>query len=226
LEKILGSLKLRLCQIFLLLPLFLVVGCFDLEMELSLKKDGSGSFSSALIAPKQLASGKLNLARTLVIKPPPENSLHARGDQVAYISKARFKSIADLVTRSGVGLELRQVDSGFLWGLFAPTYRLMVQVEGTAQADAKQAAPLFLGHFFKAVLEVPGEIKVAHAASLAGLSIQPEISQNKRQVKWLVPLDSFLSHQGPLVFAVDFKADLELPPDQRESVKSRVETAS
>ena len=215
--------RLRLFSILCLLPLILVAGCFDLEMELSLKKDGSGVFSSALIAPKQLASGKLNLARPLVVQPPPENSLQTRGDQVAYISKASFQSLSSLVTRPGVELELRQVDSGFLWGLFAPTYRLRAQIEGIAQAEAKQAAPVFIGHFFKAVLEVPGEIETAHAASLEGLSIQPEISDNKRQVKWLVPLDSFLSHQGPLVFAVDFKADLDLPPDQRKSVKSRVE---
>jgi hypothetical protein len=220
-----GAYKLRLFSIMFLLPLMLVAGCFDLEMDLSLKKDGSGVFSSALIAPKQLASGKLNLARALVILPPPENTLQARGDKVAYISKASFKSLADLVTRPGVELELRQVDSGFLWGLFAPTYRLRAQLEGAAQADAKQAAPLFIGHFFKAVLEVPGEIKTAHAASLAGLSIQPEVYENKRQVIWMVPLDSFLSHEGPLVFAVDFKADLALPSDQREKVKSRVETS-
>jgi len=220
------SRALKVLGVFCLLPLLLVAGCFDLEMELSLKKDGSGMLTSALVAPKQLASGKINLQRSLVIQPPPENSLQPRGDQVAYVAKASFKSLAEVVTRPGVELELRLVDEGFLWGLFSSTYRLRAQVEGASQTEAKEAAPLLMGHFFKAVLEVPGQIKTAHAASLAGLSIQPQVSDDKRKVTWSVPLDSFLGHKGPLVFAVDFKADLDLPPEQRKSVRSRVEGAS
>ncbi len=216
----------RLIGVLCLLPLLLVAGCFDLELELSLNENGSGVLSSALVAPKQLASGKINPQRALVIQPPPENSLQPRGDQVAYVSRASFKSLADVVTRPGVELELRQVDEGFLWGLFASTYRLRAQVDGASQSKAQEAAPLLVGHFFKAVLEVPGKITTAHATSLAGLSIQPQVSDDKRKTTWLVPLDSFLSHQGPLVFAVDFKADLDLPPNQRKSVRSRVENES
>lgn len=217
---------LKIFGVWCLLPLLLVAGCFDLEMELSLKKDGSGAITSALVAPKQLASGNINLQRSLVIQPPPDNSLQPRGDKVAYVSRASFKSLGEVVTRPGMEFELRLVKEGFLWGLFDSTYRLRAQMEGASQSGAKEAATLLVGHFFKATLEVPGQIKAAHAASLAGLSIQPQISEDKRKATWTVPLDSFLGHKGPLVFAVDFKADLDLPPDQQKSVHSRVEGAS
>jgi hypothetical protein len=209
-----------------LLPLLLVAGCFDLDLELSLNKDGSGAVSSAFIAPKQLASGNITPQKTLILEPIPQNSLQPRGEQVAFVSQASFKSLAQVVTRKGLEFELSQVDEGFLWGLFTSTYRLRAQVEGASQSKAQDAAPLLVGHFFKAVLEVPGEIKTAHAASLTGLSIQPQISDDKRKATWQVPLDSFLGHKGPLVFAVDFKANMDLPPDERKSVRSRVEDAS
>jgi hypothetical protein len=217
---------LRIFSFLCLLPLLLAAGCFDLELELSLNKDGSGIVSSAVIAPKQLASGNITPQKTLILEPTPQNSLQPRGEQVAFVSQASFKSLAQVITRKGLEFELRQVDKGFLWGLFASTYRLRAQVDGASQSKAQEAAPLLVGHFFKAVLEVPGEIKTAHAASLGGLSIQPQISDDKRKATWQVPLDSFLGHKGPLVFAVDFKADLDLPPDERKSVQSRVEGAS
>jgi len=220
------SRALRTIGVLSLLTLLLLAGCVDLEMKLSLNRDGSGAVTSSLIAPKQLASGDLNLQRSLVIEPPPQTSLDPRGEQVAFTSRTSFKSLAQVVARPGVELELKRIKSGFLWGLFKPTYRLRAQVEGASQAQAKEAAALFIGHFFKAVLEAPGEIQTAHAAGLAGLSIQPQVSEDKKTATWSVPLDSFLGHEGPLVFAVDFKADLDLPEDQRQGVKSRREGAS
>lgn len=221
--------------LFLLLALIAgLPGCFDYEVELTLKEEGNGVMEVRLDLPAHLAQDDQVHLDTIVF-PVPQIRHDVHDGRLTFAERLEFDWL-DVVAARRVRFQVEQIGTGVL-GLTDYTYRVTAWLEslegdlpdrsvrpgnelevgktqaGPSDPAAAKAARLLAGglkgHYVSLTMNLPGEVIKSWPLVVATAKVQPEIT--KGWIRWRVPLD-VLAAQGvrhSLIFRCDFKGDFK-----------------
>ncbi len=239
----------RLC-ILCLLPLVLVAGCFDYEVELTLKRSGAGVLEVRLDLPAHLAQPGQARLDTIVF-PPPRRASHVRNGRLTVAERLDFPWL-DVVAARRVRFQVKQIGTGIL-GLTAYTYRVtawLESVEGdlpdrsarpgteldeqapaaaspdpAAAKAARLLAAGLAGHYLSLTLNLPGKVTRAWPLTAGREVVRPRVEAGR--VQWRVPLGALAAAdvRHTLVFRCDFKGDLRFRGPTQSQAATRFPTA-
>lgn len=220
-----------LLALALLLP-----GCFDYEVDLKLKSDGTGEVrTNAAFAAKRQQPG-MPPELKILLEPKPEAGEAGQGGRWVMSEHTGFRSLGRLKMKR-LRFKVELLDVGLLV-VGTPSYRFHAYLMPTGQdqddrtvgqgnelddrrPQAKPAgddldmkvARLYaksLGsHYFQLTVELPGKILKARTWVVGSHKIRPRVSAGNTVVSWRIPLAVLVNEdvRGNLLFTADFKGE-------------------
>ncbi|MBS0471904.1 MAG: hypothetical protein JSR60_12580 [Proteobacteria bacterium] len=186
----------------------LLSGCFDLNIGLNLKSDGSGTLTNEVIFSKEMTDTFKQTGGKL---PQPKASNGGkqtsamRGGRLVQTNLITFSAVSG-ITMSGQGLEVR--DLGRTW-FGAHRSAIVLGSSGkpapkpsTSDKDNpfyKAMMAQFDGHFVSVTMAVPCNVSHADPIKMGKRSIAPTVESSWTSgatVRWKVPLHDMLSDDG------------------------------
>ena len=198
------------------LAVLLVAGCFDLEHDVTIKGDGSGSVRVALITDPVL--GKDTDFESILESDDRDSEIREYSEDGKFIHEEiiRFDSLEDLTLQD----EEMRVSAAprMFWGLGPNQARF----ERTLYVDAKNSDEfrimerVFLDHTYSFSVTLPGFVTGAAAVTANGKTIEPE--RSGATTTWVIPLAD-LAVSEPITFQADFIGYFGFETDQQTAMK-------
>ena len=220
--------------LLILLSLTLLSGCFDYELELVLKENGSGTLSAILVTPDTAdpPPGKL----MDVLLPNPVRTTTRVGQRLVTKDTGIFDFL-DAVALYGFAVEVKEISFGIM-GMTDHTYRVTLSlypVEGDRPdrkvlpgteretrppapepvdpAQRKARAMVTNGlkdTYFIVTYRLPGQVRDPLTLTLGSSLVKPEVSEGKSRVSWRIPWSVLINEKvnHTLKFVADYKGDL------------------
>jgi hypothetical protein len=242
--------KLSLLGLIIMLGLMICLpGCFDYEVELTLKEEGNGVMEIRLDLPAHLAQGSQFDLDTIIF-PVPQRRRDVHKGRLTVAERLDFKWL-DVVAARRVRFQVEQIGTGVL-GLSDYTYRVTAWLEslegdlpdrsvrpgtefevakpkaGPSDPAAAKAARLLAGglrgHYVSLTMNLPGEVIKAWPIAVATVAVKPEIT--KGWIRWQVPLDVLAAAgvRHTLIFRCDFKGDFNYRGPTQTLATTRIST--
>ena len=208
-------------------------GCFDYEVELTLKEEGNGIMEVRLDLPAHLAQNTPVDLDTIVF-PVPQRRRDVHKGRLTVAERLEYEWL-DVVAARRVRFQVERIGTGLL-GLTDYTYRMTAWLEsmegdlpdrsvrpgseletgkpraGTSSDPAAAKAARLLagglkGHYVSLTMNLPGEIIKSWPLVAGSAAVKPEIT--KGWIRWRVPLDVLAAAgvRHTLIFRCDFKGD-------------------
>ena len=240
---------------FLLIVLLLPIsGCFDYEVVLELKKDGSGQLAIDLKVPEHWG-GQDQLPRmNSIVLPAPKRTAQIDHGRMVLHEVADFRFMDELAVRR-VHIKIDTADKGII-GITNYTYRMILtlkpyegdlpdrllmpgrELETREVAKPKELDPAqerarklmartLRGHYITLHLKLPGSVKEARPIVVGSQVIKPRVEgDDKNVVIYWIPLSELAGQKvrHNLKFSLDFSADLKFRAEEHEATQSRYPT--
>ncbi len=230
-----------------------LAGCLDYDLELALRKNGSGSLSTVIRLPVVLADRAAPRGPEVLVWPPVRLTTGMKDGWLTVRRTSRFRYL-DEVGAWRVRFKLEQKASGVL-GLTAYTYRITgwvfpaegdlpdrLVLPGTeeevrtpppppADPARRQArrlvAQALAGRHFTVRYRVEGEVVSARPVVLGSSRVDPVIGPRRRQVAWHIPLAVLINEdlRHTLILVAEFKSKLEFRAPGQTEIASHAPTA-
>jgi hypothetical protein len=183
---------------------FVLCGCFDVQYDVTLRNDGSGSVVTKIAYDKE-TSGYMTQNGA---KPQTESKVLRNGKPVPKTSKMQdgrltetqtvdFKRLSEL-TMPGTGIEVIDMGRSFLG---ADTSRVRMNFGkrgadpkkpgGESPATNKMIAEIMNGHYLTVTLHLPCNVETANNLSIAGTKVAPTVEKSMfhgSTVAWKIPM--------------------------------------
>jgi hypothetical protein len=191
-------------------------GCFDLSQKVSIGRDGSGSYETAIAADGIVGEALHNKTADLTGMNHARTTTADINGKVVQRSVADFKSLSNLVfSDQAMGLAVRGHSFLGTEVTFRRSFRIdrarAEHAEDWQQSGgmgAKIAQSILGGHTYVFSVTLPGSVERIAPVVIAGQTIQPEVTgdfYNGHTVTWRMPL-YVMTMARALTFEVDFSA--------------------
>lgn len=180
----------------------LLAGCFDLQFDLTLHNDGSGTMVAKTTLNKEMS------AMAAKDKDKPSGSLLAKNNKnvrqtaknengiVSMEETVEFKRLSDIALE-GDGLEVTDLGRS-IFGVDRTRIRwdLGADKKDKDREGGDMAAQVFAGHYLTVNMQLPCNVETAAALSLDGKQIVPVVKKsllNGSTVQWRIPLEQLFA---------------------------------
>jgi hypothetical protein len=198
-----------------------LTGCFDLDQNVSVGRDGAGHYQVAITADGFIGSAlKSNSPKDdLTAGNRAQTEIHDNNGRVTRISTVDFKSLGDLK----LGDEAMSIDTHgadfFGIGSTHATFRYVFSIDRAKREHAKDAGgdsdmgkqilqSMFGGHTYVFRVTLPGSIEKIAPVRIGDEEIKPEVTgdfYNCHTITWRMPLATLFAAKD-LVFDIDYSA--------------------
>ncbi len=184
---------------------FILSGCFDVQYDVTLHNDGSGTISTKIVYDKEMSAYASQKGNT----PQTESKILRNGKPVPRTSKMRdgllieeqivdFARLSDL-TLPGNGVEVADLGRSILG---VDTSRVHVNFGKPQSGSAskrdeespgakKMIAQIMDGHYLTVTMHLPCTVEKANTLSMMGTTITPVVEKSwlhGSTVKWQIPM--------------------------------------
>lgn len=191
-------------------------GCFDLDQDMTVYRDGSGRYRIAVTAEGELGQAIRKDKRNVLAPNEARSTLSVNGDRVTRTASVDFTDLSALKL-DDERVRLKVLSPGFLG--ITPTHVRFRYVVNMGHARKTQAngdeavgnavmAGMFGDHRYRFAATLPGSIERVATVKVGGMEVKPEISgdfYHGHTVAWRMPLGRLLMAQQ-IVFEADFSA--------------------
>lgn len=209
-----------------------LVGCFDYELFLDLKADGSSRLRETLTTPKVMDEAPIPSMLDNIKRPIPTRQRLVEGDNVVLVEKVKISRLDRLSARRVQYAVIRK--EGSLLEIGASLHQVVITLLPTDDAPAirdefpdkpldpppppeppsepNQAIANNLwrksldGHFVNIRLRLPGAITEARGVNIGATRVDPTINQARDEVNWALPVWALVADntRETIVLTVDF----------------------
>jgi len=199
-----------------------LTGCFDLDQDVTVGRDGSGRYTFAVTMEGAMADALKSSKGDASGNPlAPNKAIVAtvsKNGKVTRTATAQFKTLSDLALKNE-RMSLKVLDAG-LFGLTPKHMRFRHSFavgdaraarSGASRSDEQMSQQLLAGifgnHEYRFSVTLPGSIERVAPLKIAGVEIQPEITGDywHHTVAWRMPLTRMMMAKD-IVTEVDFSA--------------------
>ncbi len=192
-------------------------GCFDLTQKVSITRDGSGRYETAIAAEGIVGEALHNKTADLTGMNHGATTTSDIGGKVTQRSVVDFKSLSSLVfSDQSISLTLRghsllglgPAEMTFRRSFAVDRARAAHEDEDRSGMGSKIAQSLLGDHYYQFSVTLPGSIQRIAPIVIAGTTIQPQVTgdfYHGHTVTWRMPL-YMMAMAHDLTFEVDFSA--------------------
>jgi hypothetical protein len=184
---------------------FILGGCFDVQYDVTLHNDGSGTISTKIVYDKEMSAYASQKGNT----PQSESDVLRNGKPVPRVSKMRdgrlteeqivdFVRLSDLtmpgnaVEVTDLGRSILGVDRSRVQVNFGkPQNRTAAKHDEESPEAKKMIAEIMNGHYLTVTLHLPCNVENANTLKMAGTVIVPDVEKSMfhgSTVKWQIPM--------------------------------------
>lgn len=222
----------RLSLALLLAMTSTLAGCFDYELFLDLKADGSSRLRETLTTPNIMAEAPTPGMLDNIKRPIPTRQRLVKGDKIILVEKVKISRLDRLGARRVQYAVIRK--EGSLLEIGDSLHRVVITLLPTEDSpatrgdfpdkpldpppppeppsDPNQAIANNLwrksldGHFVNIRLRLPGEITEARGVNIGSTRVDPTINQARHEVNWAFPVWALVADntRETIVLTVDF----------------------
>lgn len=231
--------------VMILLPL--VCGCFDYELDMTLRADGTAFLKETLTVPKAMARDLAPSVLKIVQLPEPTRQRTVDDQNVHIIEQVEISRL-DRLTMYIAKFKVQQ-ELGGLMEMTDGLYRVSVELypgpdtvysrahfpgysldappppPPSKDPDKQEARHLldqaYRGRYITIRLRLPGEIKKARAINIGPVRVEPEVTEG--QVVWKLPLSALMASnmRQAMLLSCDFEGEYHFSELVRQNQRNK-----